>query len=164
MLMYAMRQASDQVTSCLDWNNNYGDAEKQVHPLPLRPRSTKYDDRQRRSCRSFDSSARLGPPVAAMAAMWAVSGPRLSLTAGLLTKAGRINVYLGEGAFTSDPIPQDFFRMRRRGGYIQSAKTSFRTIGETGHRHHVAVTPGEHAAPLREALEKYLGFDVTPVG
>jgi hypothetical protein len=29
-----------------------------------------------------------------------------------------------------------------------------------GYRHHVSITPGKYVAPLKEALEKYLGFDV----
>ena len=33
-------------------------------------------------------------------------------------------------------------------------------LGELGHRHHVALTPGALRAPLREALDKYLGFKV----
>jgi hypothetical protein len=37
-------------------------------------------------------------------------------------------------------------------------------VDAKGHRHHVAVTPGQYAAPLREALEKYVGCEVTPQG
>ena len=31
----------------------------------------------------------------------------------------------------------------------------------TGHRHHVSVTPGSVVEPVREALGRYLGCDVT---
>jgi hypothetical protein len=34
-------------------------------------------------------------------------------------------------------------------------------LGREGHRHHVVITPGEVMAPLREALEKYLGYKVS---
>ena len=33
-------------------------------------------------------------------------------------------------------------------------------IGVNGFRHHVALTPGKIAAPVAEALEKYLGYKV----
>ena len=33
-------------------------------------------------------------------------------------------------------------------------------IGVNGFRHHVALTPGKVAAPVAEALDKYLGFKV----
>jgi hypothetical protein len=34
-------------------------------------------------------------------------------------------------------------------------------MGRQGHRHHVAVTPGHVAAPVREAFEYYLNYEVT---
>ncbi len=33
--------------------------------------------------------------------------------------------------------------------------------GREGHRHHVSVTPGSVVEPVREALGRYLGCDVT---
>ena len=33
--------------------------------------------------------------------------------------------------------------------------------GREGHRHHVSVTPGSVVASVREALERYLGCDVS---
>ena len=36
-------------------------------------------------------------------------------------------------------------------------------IGARGHRHHTAVTPGHVAAPVVEAFQKYLGYEVTCV-
>jgi hypothetical protein len=35
------------------------------------------------------------------------------------------------------------------------------TIGYAGYRHHVSVTPGHLAGPVREALTRYLGHEVT---
>jgi hypothetical protein len=46
---------------------------------------------------------------------------------------------------------------------IPNLQDVLQTIGQQGHRHHVAVAPGQCAAPLREAMEKYLGFEVTTV-
>ncbi len=80
----------------------------------------------------------------------------------LLTKAGRIGVYLGEGDITADPIPPEFFGCAGV-AEIANLQGVLQTIGEKGHRHHVAVAPGRCAAPLREAMEKYLGFEVTPI-
>ena len=34
-------------------------------------------------------------------------------------------------------------------------------VMRTGHRHHVNLTPGTYAQPLKEALNYYLGHDVT---
>jgi len=80
----------------------------------------------------------------------------------LLTKAGKMCVYLGEGHFTTDPVPAEFFGCAGV-AEISNLQDVLQTIGEQGHRHHVAVAPGQCAAPLREAMEKYLGFEVTSV-
>jgi hypothetical protein len=34
-------------------------------------------------------------------------------------------------------------------------------IGRYGFRHHVSITPGLVQAPVKEALENYLGFEVS---
>ena len=106
--MYAMRQASSNVTSCLDWNNNYGDeANKCIlfhcGPVPQRMMTG--------PGAVVDHSIlvpALGPGRSYGCNVGRIS--RMPFTyGGLLTKAGRINVYLGEGEFTSDPIPKEFF-------------------------------------------------------
>jgi len=77
----------------------------------------------------------------------------------LLTEAGKLHFYLGQGAFTTDPIPPDFFGC---GGVAQIAKLQdvLLHVGRYGYRHHVGVTRSLVQAPLREALAYYLGYDV----
>ena len=77
----------------------------------------------------------------------------------LMTHDGESRVYLGEGRFTDDPIPPDFFGVAGV-AEITELQDVLQYIGENGFRHHVAVTPGKVAAPVAEALEKYLGFKV----
>ena len=78
----------------------------------------------------------------------------------LLTDGGRMRFYVGEGRFTSDPIPEDFFGCAGV-AEIPRLQDVLLTIGKAGHRHHVSVTPGKVSAPVREALESYLGCDVS---
>lgn len=162
VLMYALRKASNGVAACLDWNNNYGDDENKCilfhcGPVPQRMMEGKGD-------------------VTGHAILDTVLGPghsygcntgRIAPTpftfGGLLTRAGRIHTYLGEGRFTADPIPRDYFGCAGV-AEIDNLQDTLRTIGMTGHRHHVAVTPGKCLEPLREAFEKYLGFEVTKIG
>ena len=44
--MHALRPPRATPATCLDWNNNYGEDDGQVHPLPLRARAADDDDRQ----------------------------------------------------------------------------------------------------------------------
>jgi len=46
---------------------------------------------------------------------------------------------------------------------IERMQDVLQTIGYAGHRHHVSVTPSSVATPVREAFEKYFGFDVVMV-
>ncbi len=73
---------------------------------------------------------------------------------------GKLRFYLGEGAFIDDTIPADFFGC---GGVaeIPGLQDVLLHVGNNGYRHHVSVTPGRVLEPMREALERYLGFDVS---
>ena len=161
VMMYALQQASGGTSACLDWNNNYGDEENKCilfhcGPVPRRMMTGKGEITDH----SILMTA-LGPGRA-----YGCNAGRIAATpftfGGLQTRQGRICVYLGEGDFTNDPIPAEFFGCAGV-AEIPQLQDVLQTIGQQGHRHHVAVAPGQCAAPLREAMEKYLGFEVTPV-
>jgi hypothetical protein len=78
----------------------------------------------------------------------------------LLTDAGRLRIYLGEGRITSDPIPSEFFGCAGV-AEIPGLQDVLLHIGRHGFRHHVGITPGRMLEPLRDALETYLDFDVS---
>jgi hypothetical protein len=78
----------------------------------------------------------------------------------LLTEAGRMRFFLGEGRFTADSIPPEFFGCAGV-AEIPGLQDVLLRAGRDGHRHHVSVTPGSVLAPVREALGQYLGCDVT---
>lgn len=46
---------------------------------------------------------------------------------------------------------------------IEGLQDALQRIGYMGHRHHVSVTPGEVLEPVKEAFEKYLGYEVSVV-
>ena len=77
-----------------------------------------------------------------------------------MTDEGRVKMYLGEGSFTSDPIPDNFFGVAGV-AEIRNLQDVLLHIGNNGHRHHVSITPGCVQAPLRQALAHYLDFEVT---
>jgi L-fucose isomerase-like protein len=162
VMMYAMRQASGDVTACLDWNNNYGNEENKCilfhcGPVP-----------QRMMCaRGQVVDHAILVPALGPDRSYGCNVGRIAPTpftfGGLMTKGGRVDVYLGRGDFTADPVPPEFFGCAGVAA-IANLEDTLQAIGTTGHRHHVAVTPGYFDAPLREAFEKYLGFDVAVVG
>jgi hypothetical protein len=77
----------------------------------------------------------------------------------MLTDSGKLKFYLGEGRFTQDEIPADFFGCAGV-AQIERLQDVLLCVGKNGYRHHVSVTAGSMQAPVREALEHYLGFTV----
>jgi len=78
----------------------------------------------------------------------------------LMTDEGRVKMYLGEGRFTQDPIPENFFGVAGV-AEIPNLQEVLLHIGMAGHRHHVSITSGRVSKPLAEALGHYLEFDLS---
>jgi len=157
--MHALKLASQAPATCLDWNNNYGDEDDKCILF---------------HCGPVPYSLMQGPgKVVDHAILANAVGPDHSfgcnvgrirpmpMTFGsLMTKDGGLYVYLGEGEFTDDPIPDDFFGCASV-ARIDRLQDVLLHVGYNGYRHHVSVTAGKHAAPVKEALSHYLGWNVT---
>ncbi len=152
--MHALRLASGEVSTCLDWNNNYGEDEDRCILFHCGP----VPQAMMRETGTVVDHAILANAVGEGHA-WGCNVGRIragDFTFGsLTTQDGELCYYLGEGTFTNDPIPDDFFGC---GGvaHIYGLQGVLRTVGYGGFRHHVSVTPGHVAAPVREALVNYL--------
>ncbi len=156
--MRALHLASGEPATCLDWNNNYGDDDDKCilfHCGPV-PQAL-MTDRGRIVDHAILANAvgegcGYGCHVGRIAPFDFTFG-------SLLTEAGKLRFYLGQGKFTEDPIPPEFFGC---GGVAQIARLQdvLLHIGQHGYRHHVGVTRSLVQAPVREALAYYLGYDV----
>ena len=157
--MQLLSLASDKPATVLDWNNNYGDDEDKCilfHCGPV-PRELMTDQGQ------ISDHLILVNAVGENHSFGCVVG-RISpfeMTFGsMMTDAGKLKFYLGEGRITEDEIPGNFFGCAGV-AQIDRLQDVLLHVGYNGYRHHVSLTPGTHQAPMREALEKYLGFEVS---
>ncbi len=159
--MYGLSSASGDVATCLDWNNNYGEDDERCilfhcGPVPQRLMTGKG---------KVTDHAILANAVGAGCGYGCNTG---RIRAGqitfssMITESGKLKFYLGEGEFTEDPIPADFFGCAGV-ARIPKLQDVLQTVGYAGHRHHVGVTPGHVAGPVYEAMVKYLGYEVTRV-
>lgn len=156
--MYALAQASDGPPSCLDWNNNYADDEDKCilfHCGPVPPsmmtckgRITDHDI----LANSVGKGAGYGCNVGRIAASEFTFG-------SMTTDSGGLKFYLGQGAFTNDPVPADFFGCSGV-AHIQGLQDVLLYVGRHGYRHHVSIVPGTVQDSVREAFDRYLGYDV----
>jgi len=156
--MAALNLASDGPVACLDWNNNYGDDDDRCilfhcGPVPASMMTGKgrisdhliLANAVGKGCSYGCNVGRIAPADFTFGSM--------------VTEAGRLRFYLGQGRFTAEPIPPEFFGCAGV-AEIERLQDVLQHVGLNGYRHHVSVTPGLVAAPVREALERYLGFEV----
>ncbi|MDR0362548.1 MAG: hypothetical protein LBJ46_07700 [Planctomycetota bacterium] len=156
--MYALQAASGNPAACLDWNNNYGDDENKCilfHCGPV-PKSMMTDKGKVEEHAILSTT--MGPGCTFGCDVGRIK-PSDMTYCSLLTRDGEVLVFLGEGKFTADPIPADFFGCA---GVAEFPKMQemLQQIGYAGFRHHVSVTTGHHMIPAAEAMGKYLGYEV----
>jgi L-fucose isomerase-like protein len=159
--MLALSLASGDAATCLDWNNNYGEEDDKCilfHCGPV-PQSL-MTGRGRITDHAILSNA-VGEGCSYGCNVGRIK-PTPFTFGSMLTEAGKLKFYLGEGRFTKDSIPADFFGCAGV-AQVPNLQDALQTIGYLGHRHHTSATPGHVAAPVAEAFEKYLGYEVTRV-
>lgn len=160
--MFLLDRAARQPSLVLDWNNNYADNPDKCILF---------------HCGNVPSSMMAGKgTISDHAILSNTAGPGkgfgcntgrikpMDFTFGnILTEDGTIRMYAGEGVFTPDPIPEDFFGVAGV-AEIPRLQDVLHYLGSSGHRHHVAAAKGRVMGPLAEAADRYLGFDVTLPG
>jgi L-fucose isomerase-like protein len=156
--MRALHLASYQPAALLDWNNNYGDDDDKCILFHCGPAPTSM----------MQGKGRISDHSILMNSVGEGNGygcnvgrlKPIDFTFGsLMTDSGKVKMYLGEGKFTSDPIPDNFFGVAGV-AEIRNLQDVLLHIGKMGHRHHVSITPQHVQAPLVEALGHYLNFEV----
>jgi len=160
--MYAMAQAGGKPSALVDWNNNYGeDPDKGVifhcSNLPKDVFVEKGEgepvmDYQEIIAGTVGKENTYGTIVGRVKA-----SPFTYLRVSTDDAAGKVRAYIGEGELTNDPL-------KTFGGYgvvrIPNLQHLLRYICENGFEHHVAINPTRLAAGVKEALSKYLGWEV----
>ena len=157
--MLALQLAADSPAGLLDWNNNYGDDDDKCilfHCGPMPPSMMS-------GLGKLADHSIIANAVGKGCSFGCNTGrilPGAFTFSSLMTWDGQIRCYLGEGEFTADPIPPEFFGCAGV-AHVPNLQDVLLHIGRMGHRHHVAVTSGRVQEPLAEALGGYLGFGVT---
>jgi L-fucose isomerase-like protein len=155
--MHALQLASGTPSALLDWNNNYGDdPDKAVcfhcSNLPKHFFKQTKMDFQEIIAGTVGRENTFGTCVGLVKPS-PMSFARFSTN----DMEGTIDGYVGQGAFTDDPL--DTF-----GGAgvvkIPNLQTLLRYICENGFEHHVAANMSTVAGAVQEAAGKYLGWNV----
>lgn len=157
--MAALSLASGRPATVLDWNNNYGEEDDKCILFHCGPVPSDLMTNKGQVSDHLILVNALGENHGFGCVVGRIAPADLTF-GSMTTDAGRIKVYLGDGRFTEDPIPDNFFGAAGV-AEITGLQDVLLHVGMQGYRHHVGVTTGKYVAPIREALEKYLDFDVT---
>ncbi|MHB9130222.1 MAG: L-fucose/L-arabinose isomerase family protein [Armatimonadota bacterium] len=157
--MVALAEASGQAATCLDWNNNYGDEEDKCILFHCGPVPQSLMTGPGHVVDNALLAKALGPGCSFGCNVGRIAPTPMTFVS-LKTQEGVLSYYLGEGDFTTDPISEEFFGCAGV-AEIPNLQQALLTIGRQGYRHHVGVTAGQVAVPVREALTRYLGYTET---
>jgi L-fucose isomerase-like protein len=159
VMMRLLGAAASSPTTIMDWNNNYEDDDDRCilfhcgnAPSSLMAGPGKVTDHS-----ILQSSVGVGRGFGCNQGRLK---PGAFTFGGLMSEDGRLKAYLGEGTITTDPIPGNFFGVAGV-ARIPGLQDVLLHLGNEGHRHHVALTHGEVMQSTREAMVKYLGYEVT---
>jgi L-fucose isomerase-like protein len=160
--MYAMAQAGGRPSALVDWNNNYGeDPDKGVvfHCSNL-PKDVFVESGEGKPVMDYQEiiAGTVGKENTYGTIVGRVKASAFTyLRCSTDDAAGKIRAYLGEGELTNDPL-------NTFGGYgvvrIPHFQRLLGYICENGFEHHVAINPTRIGAGVKEALSKYLGWDI----
>lgn len=156
--MRALHLASYQPVGLLDWNNNYEDEENKCILFHCGPLPASMMEGKGRITDHEILLTSLGSGISYGCNQGRIR-PMDFTYGSLMTDEGRVKMYVGQGRITNDPVPANFFGVAGV-AEIENLQDVLLYVVESGHRHHVSITPGCVQEPLREGLEKYLGFEV----
>jgi L-fucose isomerase-like protein len=160
--MYAMAQASGRPSALVDWNNNYGEESDKgvVFHCSNLPKDVFVSEGEDAPVMDYQEiiAGTVGKENTYGTIVGRVkTGGFTYLRVSTDDFAGKIRAYIGEGELTNDPL-------KTFGGYgvvkIANFQKLLRYICENGFEHHVAINPARISNGVKEALGKYLGWEV----
>jgi L-fucose isomerase-like protein len=155
--MYALQLASGTPSALVDWNNNYaGDPDKCVFFHCGNWAKSFVPDIEISNAPILGSTLGVENTFGALAGR-VPAGPMSFARVSTDDRAGVIRTYVGDGAFTDDPL--DTFG-NRAVVHVPGLQKLLRHVCKHGFEHHVAMSASHSAAALAEAFETYLGWAV----
>jgi L-fucose isomerase-like protein len=156
--MYALLLASGNIPGFLDWNNNYGDEKDKCACTHC----SNYPKSFMGSEIEISNLDILGETIGRDKCFGAIKGhvapgPMTFFRISTDDSKGQIKGYLGQGEFTDDPFEMD-------GGIavckVPHLRELLAYLCQNGFEHHVAMTRSHCAEVLREAISKYMKWNL----
>jgi len=158
VMMLALQLASNKPVMLLDVNNNYGDEGTKSIMFHCSAIPSSF----------FDGKTCIGEHLMFKKTYGDMTGVGIvggkvktgkATIATAKTEDGQIWGFTTDGKLTDDSFDKEFFGT---GIVFENAKLEniFRYMCENGYKHHVAIAHGEWSESVKEALVKYLGYNI----
>lgn len=156
--MYTLLLASGNAPALLDWNNNFGTDRN----MCVCTHCSNYPKSFMKNEIEISTLDILGTVLGHEDTFGAIKGkvapgPFSFFRISTNDVAGTIQSYLGEGEFTDDPYGMDGGIAVSR---VENLQQLLKFICKYGFEHHVAMTRGNVANAIEEAIENYMGWDL----
>jgi L-fucose isomerase-like protein len=158
--MRAMNLASGIATTCLDWNNNYGDDENKVILFHCGPVAQSLMT-EKGTVTEHKMFAKCDPGSG-----WGSNEGRIKAFpmtfSNCKTENGKLYIYSSEAEFTDDKIEKGFFGC---GGVakIPDLQHKLISLARNGFKHHTTVGVGHIKSILDEAFKTYLHYEIIDI-
>lgn len=155
--MYILQLASESPSAIVDWNNNYSEEENKAVTFHCSNLPVHFFKESKMYVSEIIAN-NIGKENAYGTISGRIkSGPFTFLRLTTDDFTGRVKGYTGEGRFTND-------RLQTFGGYgvveIEHLQRLLHLICEKGFEHHVTVNLSQTSEVIKEALEKYKGWEI----
>ena len=158
VMMRALSLAADMPTMLLDFNNNFGTDRNKAIMFHCGPMAISLMKGKGKTIEHlmFKKSYGEGTGVGVN------KGDMLEgkITFGSIrTEGGKVKAFVSDGVFTDDAIEEGFFgsgKVVEKEGLTDIANY----MAKNGYKHHICITYSDLRAPIKEAFETYLGYDV----
>ena len=152
VVMAALSFASGRPATVLDWNNNYGEEDDKCILFHCGPVARELMTDKGHISDHLILANSVGPNNSFGCVVGRIAPTDLTF-GSMMTDAGKVKIFLGDGRFTEDPIPANFFGAAGV-AEINRLQDVLLHVGMHGYRHHVGVTPGKYVATLERGAGK----------
>jgi len=155
--MYALQLATGRPSALADWNNNYAADPDKCVLFHCGNWARSFFPQARMAYAEILATTIGREPTYGTVAGRVPAGPMSYARVTTDDLEGEVRAYVGDGAFTDDPL--DTFGSRAV-VKVPGLQRLLKYICRNGFEHHVAMSPAPSAAVLAEAFETYLGWEV----
>ncbi len=154
--MHALQLASETPSALLDWNNNYGDNPDKAVCFHCSNLPKHFFKEVKMEYQAIIAGTVGKENTFGTCEGRVKSGPMTYARFSTDDRTGRIRGYVGEGAFTDDPL-----NTFGGAGVVEIPKLQqlLHYVCENGFEHHVAANFSIVAAAVHEAAQRYLGWE-----